>query len=578
MSFFKHFLLFFSILLVLTLVDFFYLGQPLTGIDDANIFMQYARNLAHGHGFVFHPGGEKVEGFTSLLWVVVCSIFYLVSAHPELLITAFLLLITSLTVTMVYLELRKDIELLETGIFLRYFLFAFSAFLVCIGPSFVVWSVLSGMENGLWNFLFLGSVIFLLRYYRKGFLHRTEKAGLVTFGCLMLLTRPEGLAWGLVFIVLLFVAAKRYRNNYLFPFVYLAVLGTTVILLTFFRIRYFGYPLPNTYYAKVSHDRIYNLKEGLSYLTGFLTNFNALITLFFSVLIAGSWMGIKNFSLFRDSQEAAHSKNRFRLRVIIVTLVIGIGLFLPLLTGGDHFGGYRFYQSLLLLFAWGFPTLLYIYRTVPQERTGRKILTLATFILLPLILVGIGDLYNLKNIPQTRMNFEFALAAEGRNTADGLNGFWEKEKPSVGVVAVGGFALNYQGETIDLMGLNNIIMGHSPGNRVGVKNHAAFNKDIFYQLDADLLMPKLVADESAARNRYTELRSTDNFDNKAMKNIFNDSLFHQHYQPVMISRSGKNVFAFSNKRQLEKMKIEGVEVKDLGGEWSIGNGPIGNSQ
>ena len=170
------------------------------------------------------------------------------------------------------------------------------------------------------------------------------------------------------------------------------------------------------------------------------------------------------------------------------------------------------------------------------------------------------------------MNFEFALAAEGRNTADGLNGFWEKEKPSVGVVAVGGFALNYQGETIDLMGLNNIIMGHSPGNRVGVKNHAAFNKDIFYQLDADLLMPKLVADESAARNRYTELRSTDNFDNKAMKNIFNDSLFHQHYQPVMISRSGKNVFAFSNKRQLEKMKIEGVEVKDLGGEWSMVNG------
>ena len=89
MSFFKHFLLFFSILLVLTLVDFFYLGQPLTGIDDANIFMKYARNLAHGHGLVFQPGGEKVEGFTSLLWVVISSVFYLVSNHPELLITAF---------------------------------------------------------------------------------------------------------------------------------------------------------------------------------------------------------------------------------------------------------------------------------------------------------------------------------------------------------------------------------------------------------------------------------------------------------------------------------------------------------
>jgi arabinofuranosyltransferase len=569
MSFFKHFLLFFSLLLLLTLVDFFYLGQPLTGIDDANIFMQYARNLAHGHGFVFHPGGEKVEGFTSLLWVIICSVFYLVSAQPELLITAFLLLITSVTVTMVYRELWKDIELLESGIFRRYFLLAFSAFLICIGPSFVVWSVLSGMENGLWNFLFLGSVILILRYYRNGFLNQTEKAGLVTFGCLMLLTRPEGLAWGMVFIVLLFVAARRYRNNYLFPFFYLAALGATVILLTFFRIRYFGYPLPNTYYAKVSHDRIYNLKEGLRYLTGFLTNFNALITFFFSVLIAGTLMQIKKITLFRDNREAVHNKSRFGMRVIIVTLVICIGIFLPLLTGGDHFGGYRFYQSLLLLFAWGFPTLLDIYRTVPQERTGRKIVNLATFILLPLLLVGFGDLYNLKNIPQTRMNFEFALAAEGRNTADGLNEIWGNDKPSVGVVAVGGFALNYQGETIDLMGLNNIIMGHSPGNRVGVKNHAAFNKDIFYQLDADLLLPKLVADESAARNRYAELRSTDNFDNKAMKNIFNDSLFHQHYQPVMISRSGKHVFAFSNNKQLEKMKKENLEVMELDGQWLL---------
>ena len=146
---------------------------------------------------------------------------------------------------------------------------------------------------------------------------------------------------------------------------------------------------------------------------------------------------------------------------------------------------------------------------------------------------------------------------------------WEKEKPSVGVVAVGGFALNYQGETIDLMGLNNTIMGHSPGNRVGVKNHAAFNKDIFYQLDADLLLPKLVDNESAARNRYAELRSTDNFDNKAMKNIFNDSLFHQHYQPVMISRSGKHVFAFSNEKQLEKMKKENMEAMELDGQWEL---------
>ena len=37
--------------------------------------MTYARNLVEGHGIVFYPGGERVEGFTSPLWMFVLSIF-----------------------------------------------------------------------------------------------------------------------------------------------------------------------------------------------------------------------------------------------------------------------------------------------------------------------------------------------------------------------------------------------------------------------------------------------------------------------------------------------------------------------
>ena len=42
------------------------LDQPLTGIDDANIFFTYASNLAGGEGFVYNAGGERVEGFAPL--------------------------------------------------------------------------------------------------------------------------------------------------------------------------------------------------------------------------------------------------------------------------------------------------------------------------------------------------------------------------------------------------------------------------------------------------------------------------------------------------------------------------------
>lgn len=58
------------------LIYFFLLNHfPYGLVDDAYIPMTYARNLVEGHGIVFYPGGERVEGFTSPLWMFVLSIF-----------------------------------------------------------------------------------------------------------------------------------------------------------------------------------------------------------------------------------------------------------------------------------------------------------------------------------------------------------------------------------------------------------------------------------------------------------------------------------------------------------------------
>jgi hypothetical protein len=45
--------------------------------DDAMISMRYAKNLAHGAGLVWNPNGERVEGFTNPLWVLLMSFFHL---------------------------------------------------------------------------------------------------------------------------------------------------------------------------------------------------------------------------------------------------------------------------------------------------------------------------------------------------------------------------------------------------------------------------------------------------------------------------------------------------------------------
>jgi hypothetical protein len=45
--------------------------------DDAMISMTYARTFAQGHGLVWFPGAERVEGFTNPLWVAFMAFWHL---------------------------------------------------------------------------------------------------------------------------------------------------------------------------------------------------------------------------------------------------------------------------------------------------------------------------------------------------------------------------------------------------------------------------------------------------------------------------------------------------------------------
>ena len=58
-------------------------GLPLLGIDDAHIFLVYGKNLTSGAGLVYNQGGERVEGFSSLLWLLVIALGYLAFPSPE---------------------------------------------------------------------------------------------------------------------------------------------------------------------------------------------------------------------------------------------------------------------------------------------------------------------------------------------------------------------------------------------------------------------------------------------------------------------------------------------------------------
>ncbi len=556
--------IFFFILLLVTLAAFFYLHRPATGIDDGNIFLTYAKHFSRGEGFVFNTGGEKVEGFTSLLWVLICAGFYVFTSAPELPLMIFLLLLSTITVTMVYREAEKTMQLIHPQFATRFFFPAFCLFLLCVGVSFATWSVLSLMENGLWNFLFLAIVVVLHKYLRTRKITGLQKTALLGASVLLLLTRPEALGWIICFVFFTGILEWLNQKKLSFTATYLVLALVVVAALVSLRISYFGFPFPNTYYAKVSDQPIYNFLEGFYYAVGFVTSFNFVITLSAILLFTMVFFYCRTaFASYLKKGEDSNG-NTALTAVVFITFIIAIALALPLLTGGDHFGGYRFYQGVLLLFAWAIPSTIYLYRQAVVGKNRRAVSTVAVAALLIVCANFFETIYKLKNSPKTTIAVEFALAANGRKLGMEMNEFWPGAKPSIGIITVGGFALEYTGATVDLMGLNNIEMGHSPGDRKGLKNHAAFNKDVFYNMNPNLLLPHTVSNETAAKRRVAEMQGPFNFENIAMKNIFNDTTFKQKYTPVLIANNSKQVFAFASNQFLSSLKkTEALVVKEV---------------
>lgn len=553
MQFLKQFLFFLVIISIISFIDSYYLGAGITGIDDGNIFLNYAHHLAHGDGFVFNTNGEHVEGFTSFLWVIICAGAYLVTANPELLLICFSLLLTTLVFTNIYRAIYKDVAILYPS-FSKYFFWLYTAFIITIGPSFIAWSVLSLMENALWNFTFSLLLILVLSTVEAGTISFKRKSALIISGCLLSLIRPEALAWNLVFTVILAYTFIQNRRKLFFPLLYFVSFAVIEICLTLFRLHYFGYRFPNTYYAKISPDRLYNLTEGAKYALSFITGYQPVISFLFVLMTIVLLYAVFKLKILFKQKDDTLANSSIVKKFAIVTGIIWIGFLLPCTTGGDHFGGFRFYQHLLPLFAWGIVVMLWLYKYYRNSNRNISAIGFATVIIF-LLVIALNNLAELKSPAKTQMNFEFLLARQDRELAAHLNKTFSI-KPSVGKIAIGGFGLIYEGETVDLMGLNNIAMGHSPGDRKGIKNHAAFNKDIFYTLKPDVLLPQAVTDLNEAHIVYFGLIDANNFDNQAMKNIFNDAAFQKLYLPVYLYdiKNNTGYFLFAGIDFIDRLK------------------------
>ena len=209
--------------------------------DDAFISLRFARNLAAGNGMVFNLG-ERVEGYTNFLWIVLSAPAYWVGADPVTWIKVLGALCSLGAMVLVFWMPRWLHGRPSPFHYVPPLILASST-------SVALWSM-SGMAPCLMLLCGTASVFFLVRALADDRRHDWVLAAVAMAGAA--LTRPEGHMFFIAGVAAIAVVAVRDRR--LPPGALWAVGVFAAIIAPYhvWRLLYFGDLLPNTYYAKAT--------------------------------------------------------------------------------------------------------------------------------------------------------------------------------------------------------------------------------------------------------------------------------------------------------------------------------------
>jgi hypothetical protein len=402
-------------------------------VDDAFISFRYASNLAAGHGFVFNPG-ERVEGYTNFLWVVLLAGGVKLGIKPE---TLSLLLGVAAAAGLIVVVARASFKLGlgNATVWVAPALLAGS-------PALAVWAT-GGLETTFYAFLLTLGVCRLAEEVEAG---APRIATAVVFG-LASLTRPEGALFGGGMSAVLLVQFARTREGRLAWARWSGVFLAIVLSYFFWRFSYYRYLLPNTFYAKVDVGGS-QVGRGLRYFSAF----GAAI---------GYWLLLPLVGLASMRRKA----------LAIVAAAVAAQLAFVVFVGGDGLPMYRFFVPMLgllfLLVAWGTETLL---TRIEASKTMRTIA--ATLLVLACVYSARGGFAGAQYLYVKQDEAEVAAWTEiGRWLHDNAH-----PQDSIGVVPAG--AIPYYSEllALDMLGLNDVTIAHTPismGN--GQAGHEKYN-------------------------------------------------------------------------------------------------------
>lgn len=230
-------------------------------VDDAAIAWAFARNWANGLGLVPFAGGERVEGYSDFLWVLLLAAGELVGVDSWVTSKVLGGAMVVATVPLVYdLAARALPRNPTVAGFCAAALFAADTQVAIFGAS--------GLENALFCLLLALGLWLAEAEGRTG---GTPWSALPFLG--LAVTRPEGIAYAAVAGFAALVRTERSAAGLRRIGVWLALFWLPFAAYHGVRWWYFGWPYPMTYYAKVRSSPTKMLdatSEGWGYVMGYL--------------------------------------------------------------------------------------------------------------------------------------------------------------------------------------------------------------------------------------------------------------------------------------------------------------------
>lgn len=432
--------------------------------DDAFTSLRYVENFVNGKGLVFNDG-ERVEGYTNFLWVLILSAFKYLDITFNL--NFDLANIAQLLSTVIAVPVLFVVYFISKKIFLQKksekIVVAFSltaSAMVLFTTPFIYWSV-SGMETSLFVLFTLLSVYYFIDY-------NNPKSRLL-FSIVSVLNsflRPEGL-----FFFLLLISFRLLKNYFTLNkkntvqriklsidkplFNTLLIYSIPSIAYLIFRLAYFGYPFPNTFYAKTDFS-IEFLIRGWNYYSAFLETHMLYGLLYLPPLI----------QLVR--LKTSLTENVLIGFCLVYTIMI-------IFIGGDVLPIYRFFLTIMpLLFILFINSLMELI----DEFIKSKI-QLMTKLCLIIILLGYSVYNYSRNTPEMmeKRSYESGLVTKMKIYADLLKNVHQQsimkndgsEKNfSVAMSTIGAFSYYSGARVIDLVGLTDEYTAHNPKEVDGI--------------------------------------------------------------------------------------------------------------